>query len=126
MGRLKLKYMMQQRTVHKFSEDDHYCSTLYRYARELALWFRDFTTFISTDDKNKIKCGEPGCPISAVTCGKKVLVAHDQVVQSADHDCTAITLVPTVVMIHDLPPSWYHGQPYIYVKIMATELSSAL
>ena len=51
-------------------------------------------------------------------------------VQSADHDFAAITLVPTVVMIHDLPPkidqSWYRGQPYIYVKITATEPSSAL
>ena len=72
--------MMQQRTVCKFSEDNHYCSALYRYARELTLQYRHFTTFISTDDKNKIKCGEPGCPISAVTNGKKVLVARDQVV----------------------------------------------
>ena len=33
-------------------------------------------------------------------------------------------------MIHDLPPtidqSWYHSQPDIYVKITATEPSSAL
>ena len=63
-GRLKIKYMMQQRTVRKFSEDDHYCSALYIYARELAIKFRDFTSFISTDDKNKVKCGELGCPIS--------------------------------------------------------------
>ena len=130
VGRLKLKYMTQQRTVHKFSDDDHNCSALYRYARERALRYRDFTTFITTDDKNKIKFGEPGCPISAVTRGKKVLVAHGQVVQSADYDFAAITLVPTVVMIHDVPPtidqSWYRGQPYIYVKITATEPSSAL
>ena len=72
--------MMQQITLRKFSEDNHYCSALYRYARELALQYRDFTTFISTDDKNKIKCGEPGCPISAVTHEKKVLVARDKVV----------------------------------------------
>ena len=70
------------------------------------------------------------CPISAVTRGKKVLVAHDQVVQSVDQDFAAITLVPTVVMIHDFPPtidqSWYRGHLYIYVKITATEPSSAL
>ena len=97
--------MMQQRTVYKFSEDNHYCSALYRYARELTLRYRDFTTFISTDDKNEIKCREPCCPISGVTRGKKVLVASDQVLQSVDHDFAAITLVPTVVMIHDLPPT---------------------
>ena len=36
-GQLKLKYILEQRTKRKFSEDDHYCSALYRYVRELAL-----------------------------------------------------------------------------------------
>ena len=61
---------------------------------------------------------------------KKSTCGRDQVVQSADHDFAAITLVPTVVIIHDLPPttdqSWYHGQLYIYVKITATEPLSPL
>ena len=86
--------------------------------------------FISADNKNKIKCGEPGCPILAVTRGKKVLVAKDQIVQSADHHFASITLVSTVVMIHDLPSSvdwsWYRGKPYVYIKITATEPSPAM
>ena len=45
------------------------CSALYKYARELAIQYRNLTLFTSTD--NKIKCGEPACPISAVTCRKK-------------------------------------------------------
>ena len=77
-----------------------------------------------------MKCGEPGCPISAVTKGKRVLVAKGTTVETADHDFSSITLVPTVVIIHKLPPtiddSWYCRQPYIYVKITATEPSSAL
>ena len=129
-GRLKIKYMMQQRTVRKFSEDDHYCSALYRYARELALRYSEFTNFITTDDKNKVKCGEPGCPISAVSRGKRVLVAKDQIIETADHDFSSITLVATVVTIHNIPASidqsWYRGQPYVYIKINATEPSSAL
>ena len=121
---------MQQRTVRKFNEDDHYCSSLYRYARELALQFANFTSFISTEvDKNKIKCGEPGCPISAVTRGKKVLVANDQIVESADHYFASITLVLTVVILHELTnsivKSWYRGKPYVYVKITATECAKA-
>ena len=55
--RLRIKYMVQQRTLCKFFEDDHYCSALYKYARELAIRYTKFTSFISTDDKNKIKCG---------------------------------------------------------------------
>ena len=56
-GRLRIKYMVQQRTLCKVFEDDHYCSALYKYARELAIRYTNFTSFISTDDKNKIKCG---------------------------------------------------------------------
>ena len=89
--------MAQQRTVRKFSEDNHYCSALYNYSRELDIRYRNFTLFISTEDKNKIKCGESGCPILAVTRRKKVLVVKDQIVQT-DHDFASIMLVPTVVI----------------------------
>ena len=129
-GRLAIRYMVQQRNIRKFSEDDHYCNALYKYAREIAIRFKDFTAFISTDDKNKIKVGEPDCPIAAVTRGKKVLVAHGHVVQAADHDFSSITLTPTVVLLNDVPntvdDSWYRGQPFVYIKITATEPSTAL
>ena len=102
-GRLRIKSMVQQRTVCKFSEDNHYCSALHKDARELAIQYGNFTSFISTDDKNKIRCGEPGCLTSTATCGKKVLVSTDQIVQSADHDFASITLVVTVVMFMTCP-----------------------
>ena len=39
-------------------------------------------------------------------------------------------LVPTVVMVHDLPSaddqSWYRGKLYVYIKITLTEPSSAI
>ena len=73
---------------------------------------------------------EPGCPISAVTCRKKILVGKDQIVQRAYHDFASIMPVPTVVMVQDLPSSvdqsWYHGKPYVYIEITATEPSSAI
>ena len=87
-------------------------------------------SFLSTDDKNKIKVGEPNCPLSAVTRGKRVLVAKGQVLKSSDHDFSTLSLTPTVVLLHDIPfavdNSWYRGTPYIYVKIHATEPSTAL
>ena len=48
---LGIKYMFQQRTVQKISEDNHY-----KYARELAIQYRNSTLFTTTDHKNKIKC----------------------------------------------------------------------
>ena len=43
--------MFQQRTVQKISVDNHY-----KYARELAIQYRNSTLFTTTDHKNKIKC----------------------------------------------------------------------
>ena len=122
--------MVQQTTVCKFSKDDYYCLAFNKYTRELAIWYRNFTLIISTGNKSKIKCRELGCPILVVTCGKKLLVVKDQIIQSADHDFTYIMLVPIVVIINDLPSSfgqsWYHGKPYVYIKITETEPSSAV
>ena len=44
-GRLRIEYMVQQRTAHKFSEDDHYCSALYKYARELSSIQKLYTVY---------------------------------------------------------------------------------
>ena len=99
ISRLKIHYMIQQRNVRKHNKDVHYCNTLYLYTREMILAFKEFSTFISTNDKNKIKVGEPNCPIAAVTQGKKVLVAEGQVLQAADHNFASITRTPTVTLI---------------------------
>ena len=85
---------------------------------------------VSTDDKNKIKVGEPNYPISAVTRAKRVLVAHGQSLQASDHDFSKVSLVLTVLLIHEIPnsidESFYRGIPYVYLKIHATEPSSAI
>ena len=96
----------------------------------MAVRFGEHCVFISTDDKNKIKVGEPNCPISAVTSGRQALVGLNQVVKSADHDFASMTLIPTVILVHDIPDevdkSWYRGHAHIYMRISATEPSSAL
>ena len=89
--------------------------------------FKEQCVFISTDDKNKIKVGEPDCPISAVTRGSQVLAGYGQVVQSANHDFSSLTL--TVVLVHDIPQvdkSWYRCKAHTYMKISATEPSSTM
>ena len=95
--------MVQQCNIQKYSKDDHYCNTLYKYAREMTIQFKEHSSFLSPDDKNKIKDGEPNCLIAAMTRGKKVLGDHGQVVQAADHDFSSITLTPTVVLKNGIP-----------------------
>ena len=122
--------MVQQRNIRKFSPDDHYCNALFKYAEQLAIKFSDHCAFISTDDKCKIKVGEPNFPVAAVAHGKRVLVSKEQVLEVADHDTSSIKLIPTVRLSHDIPDevdkSWHCGFPYVYLKITATDPSSAL
>ena len=122
--------MVQQRNIRKFSVDAHYCNALFKYSKELAIRFSNYCSFVSTDDKCKIKVGEPNFPVAAVARGKRVLVAKNQVFQVADHDLSSVTLIPTVGLMHEIPDevdkSWYRGTPYVYLKITATDPSSAL
>lgn len=97
-----LKHMIQKCNIQKDTEDNHYCNTLYCYASELILDFKKYISFKRTDDKNKTKVGEPNCPLSVRTCGKKVLVAQSQVLQAADHNFASITFTPTVILLHDI------------------------
>ena len=73
---------------------------------------------------------EPNYPISVVTRGKRVFVVHGQSLQSADHDFSKISLIPTVVLLHDvlepIDQSFYRETPYIYMKVHATGPSSAI
>lgn len=68
----------------------------------MILDFKKYISFKRTDDKNKTKVGEPNCPLSVRTCGKKVLVAQSQVLQAADHNFASITFTPTVILLHDI------------------------
>ena len=47
-----------------------------------------------------------------------------------DHNHASTTLIPTVLLSQEIPNnidnSWYRGVPYVYLKLAATEPSSAL
>ena len=96
----------------------------------MAIQFKEHTSFLSTNNKNKIKVGELNCPIAAVTKERKVLVTQEQVVQAADDDFSSITLTATVVLMNEITEkggnSWYRGKTYLLIKITATEPSSAM
>ena len=108
--------MVQQHNIQKYSKYDHYCNALYKYAREMAIQFREHLSFLSTDGKNKVKVGEANCLIAALTRGRKVLVTHGQVMQAADHDFSSITVTPTVVLMNYIPEkigdSWQTWAPH--------------
>ncbi len=117
-----MKYMVQARQFRKHHEDAHYAAGIFRYQRELAVKFREFSTFFCLDDKHRLKVGEPNYPVAAAERGRRVLVRKNEV---ADHDFTRFSLIPSVILSNDIPcdvsESWYTGNVYIGLKEGAFE-----
>ena len=119
-GRLPLKFMIQTRQLRANHPDAHYASALFRYEKEFAVKFREITNLIFLDDKHRCKVGEPGFPVTAMDKGKKVVVSKDVTFAIADHDFTKMGIVPSVIMICNIPESingnFYTGKVHIGLK----------
>lgn len=76
-GRLDVRFMVQARQFRKTHADAHYAAALFRYEKELAIEFREYSMFVSIDDKHRIKIGEPGFPVAAAERGRRVVVGRD-------------------------------------------------
>lgn len=53
-GRLDVRFMVRARQFRKSHSDTHYAAALFRYERELAIAFREYSTFKSIDDKENL------------------------------------------------------------------------
>ena len=128
--RLPIKMMVQKRQFRQHHIDAHYCGAIFRYLREYAVMFRDFSLFICMDDKHRVKVGEPGIPVAAAERGRQVLVSTAQSFEVCDHDFTRFSLIPTVALQVDIPltidGSWYDGQVHVGLKEAVFEPSNAL
>ena len=130
IGRLNVKFMIQQRQFQKEHEDSHYAAAIFRYEREYASQVREHARFLCIDDKHRAKVGEPGFPVAAAERGRKVIVASDTSFEVGDHDFTKFSLIPSVVLQVDIPEDvsefWYRGQVTITLKDAAFEPSSSI
>ncbi|XP_078340082.1 uncharacterized protein LOC111130598 [Crassostrea virginica] len=129
-GKLDVKFQVQSRQLRKDHIDMHYASAAFRYLKEFAVKFREFTTFVCMDDKHHCKVGEPNHPVAAVDRGKRVIVGQEKVFAVSDHDFTKFSIVPSVTMLLDIPESiygsFYRGQVYVGVKDLVLEPSSPI
>ena len=123
-GRLRVKYMVQQRQFRKSHPDEHYASAVFRYLCEFAVKYRDIATMACLDDKHKVKIGEPNFPVAAVERGKRVLVRVGSSFEVGDHDFTKFSLVPSVTLINDIPSEI--RQVFYALKESAFEPSSPI
>ena len=118
--------MVQARQFSKTHLDQHYTAALFRYIREFAVRFRSCCKLVCLDDKHRMKISEPGFPVAAAQCGRRVKVGTNFKV--GDHDFTKFSTIPSVVLQNQIPEnvssSWYCGQVYVTLKEGATEPSS--
>lgn len=81
-------------------------------------------------DKHRIKVGEPDAPVASAERGRQVIVHSGTRLEAADHDFTKFSIIPSVVLICDIPEevsgSWYTGEVKVLLKEGAFEPSSAL
>ncbi len=84
-GRFRISYKVQSRLLRKSYPDAHYCAALFRYTKLFAIKFRNFTCFISADDKHKVPIGEK-VETSTGVRNKATLAFLDAELTSCDHD----------------------------------------
>ncbi|XP_065883057.1 uncharacterized protein [Dysidea avara] len=129
-GVLKIKFMVQKRQWRKEHCDAHYGAAVFRYLRELAIKFCEYTGFVCLDDKHKIKIGEPGYPLAAAERGRRVVVSATKTFEVGDHDFSKVSVIPSVSLLVDVPAdiseSWYSGRVNVCLKESAFQPSSPL
>jgi len=122
--------MVQKRQFRSHHDDEHYAAAIYRYMREYAIKVKQYCTMVSIDDKHRIKIGKPGYPVAAAERGRRVLVRAGMTFEVGDHDFTKCSIVPSVVLVVDIPDKieepWYRGQVYVGYKDASFEPSSPI
>ena len=129
-GRLKVKYIVQQRQWRQNHEDCHYAAAVFRYMREYSVKIHDYCIFVFLDDKHCAKIGEPEFPLATAERGRKVLLKNGVYYQVGNHDRTRLSIIPSVFLIiaipDDITGSWYDGQVAVTLKDAVFESSSPI
>ena len=126
-GQFKVKRAVQPRLLRMKHKDSPHCANQFSNLKSFSIHMKDFTTFVSEDDKAIIPVGPPFVPISATQrhhnrslgCG-----------EASDHDFHVTGLVPSVIFEIEIPDdpqdTFYKGQPHVLLKDKIFEPSSAL
>ena len=128
-GRFKIKYMVQRRQMRSEHPDSKYAYVYYTYLKELAVKYRENTMLVFLDDKATIPVGEPKHAISTnVRAHNRSLGSENLVIEALDHDWKLYGLVPSVVLVCDIPDSitasFITGKPFVTTKEKVFEKST--
>ena len=128
-GRFRISYKVQSRLLRKSHPDAHYCAALFRYTRLFAIKFRDFTCFISANDKHKVPIGEL-IETSTGVRNKATLVFSDMKLTSCDHDFTKLSVTPSVSLFCNIPKNiaktFIKDKFMLLIRILSSNLAQHL
>ena len=125
----KVKRAVQQRMVKVRHDDANYAFNYAFYMKNVAVKFKEYSVFISVDDKAVIPVGEPNIPISTgVHPHNRSMVAAGTQLAAADHDFHIAGIVPSVDFLIDIPESvsdsFYQGSIHATLKDKVFQASS--
>ena len=121
-GQFNVKFRVQTRQARVSHPDSHYAAKYFQYMKEFCVMFRDSAMFLCMDDKAIVPVGEPGIPISTGVRGhNKVLTPSEgPVLVATDHDFHLCGLVPSVVLVTEIPrdskDSFFSGDMHVTTK----------
>lgn len=132
-GKLRLRRVVQSRTLRDLHIDDHYCNSINMNVNEFLIEIgnmiepllhsldEDKRPFLSPaqsvagDDKSKVACGEPGHAVATNVRPASASLSHiDVSLLALDHSFHRESFTPSVNLIQDTPSrangSWRQGR----------------
>ena len=130
-GRFSIKFGVQSRQLRKSHADAHYVNSLLQYVKAFCVKYRDFTLYVSADDKAIVPIGEPDLPVSTGVWGhhRSLVPASGSSVMGLDHDFHVHDIVPSVALFVSIPNDvhgeFYKGSVVVILKDQVTQPSNS-
>ena len=129
-GRSNIKYMVLERQMRSEHHDSKYTFLYYIYLKEFVVNFIENAILTFHNDKATIPVGEP---LHAISTNVKMhnwsFGVENVVIKALDHDWNVCGLVPSIVLVCDIPDfiksSFITGTPYSITKEKVLEKSDS-
>ena len=130
-GRFSIKFGVQSHQLRKSHADAHYVNSLLQYVKVFCVKYREYTLYVSADDKAIVPIGEPDLPVSTGVRGhhRSLVPASGSSVMGLDHDFHVHGIVPSVALFVSIPNDvhgeFYRGSVVVTLKDKVTQPSNS-
>ena len=99
----KVRFRVQHSQWRKEHHNTHYAAGVFCYHCEYAVKSRNNCSSVCLDDKQQIKLGDHAFPLATAVRGWEVLMTARSWFLVRDHDFTAFSIIPLVILHVDIP-----------------------